>query len=47
MMREQLRERIVRLSARLCGLGIGAGISALSCVELWGLHRFLLRLADG
>jgi len=47
MMCKYLCERILSLSARLSGLGIGADIYALSCMELRGLYRFLLRLADG
>ncbi|MEQ1837780.1 MAG: hypothetical protein ABL858_05510 [Candidatus Nitrotoga sp.] len=35
------------LSARFSLLGIGADLAALSLIELWGLYRFLSRLADG
>jgi len=44
---EHLRERVLSLSVRLSGLGISADIYALSCMELRGLYRCLLRLADG
>lgn len=44
---DQLRERVCSLSARFPGLAIGADIYALSIIELWGLYRFLQRLADG
>ena len=43
---ELLRERVCSLATRLSGLGIGADIYALSFAELWGLYRFLRRLAD-
>ena len=45
MRAEQLRQRILSLSARLSGLGISADIYAMSIVELRGLYAFLKRLA--
>jgi hypothetical protein len=39
-------ERLQTLSARFSHLGIGADIAALSTIELWGVYRFLSRLAD-
>ena len=43
--REQLRQRIINLAARISGLGVEADIYALSIVELRGLYAFLKRLA--
>ncbi|MBE0547036.1 MAG: hypothetical protein IH627_05110 [Rubrivivax sp.] len=40
-------ERLQCLAARLPGLGLGADLTALTTAELWGLYRFLSRLADG
>jgi hypothetical protein len=35
------------LLARFPEYGIGADITALSLAELWGVYRFLARLAEG
>jgi hypothetical protein len=40
-------ERLQCLSVRFSHLGIGADLAALSIIELWGVYRFLSRLADG
>jgi hypothetical protein len=40
-------ERLHCLAARLPELGIGADLAALSAADLWGLYRFLSRIADG
>ena len=40
-------ERLQGLAARFPGLGIGPDLAALSAADLWGLYRFLSRLADG
>lgn len=39
-------ERLQCLAARLPELGIGADLAALSAADLWGLYRFLSRIAD-
>ena len=46
-MREQLMERAQALALRLSHLGIGADLACLSVAELWGVYRFMLRLANG
>ena len=40
-------ERLQMLSVRFSHLGMGADLSALSLIELWGLYLFLSRLSDG
>lgn len=40
-------ERLYTLSVRFSGMGIGADLTALSLIELWGLYCYLSRLADG
>jgi len=40
-------ERLHWLIGRLPGTGLGPDLSALSTAELWGLYRYLSRLADG
>lgn len=40
-------ERLQCLAARLPELGMGADLAALSAADLWGLYRFLSRMADG
>jgi hypothetical protein len=40
---ECLQTLLVRFSA----LGISDDMAGLSLIELWGLYRFLSRLADG
>jgi hypothetical protein len=40
-------ERLQTLSVRFSGMGVGADLAALSLIELWGLYRYLSRLADG
>ncbi len=40
-------ERLQCLAARFPQLGIGADLAALSAADLWGLYRFLMRIADG
>ena len=46
-MREQLMERAQALAQRLSHLGIGADLACLSVADLWGVYRFMLRLANG
>ena len=38
-------DRLQCLIARLPELGIGADLAALSAADLWGLYRFLSRVA--
>lgn len=45
-MREALMERTQYLAVRLPQLGVGVDLAALSCAELWGVYRFLLRIAS-
>ncbi|HRD95853.1 MAG TPA: hypothetical protein PLA97_05560 [Rubrivivax sp.] len=45
-MREALLQRAQALAARLPGLGIGPDLAALPLADLWGVYRFLLRLAQ-
>ena len=40
-------ERLQMLCERFSHLGIGADLASLSLIELWGLYRYLSRLADG
>lgn len=40
-------ERLQCLAARFPEYGIGADLFALSVADLWGLYRFLGRLANG
>jgi hypothetical protein len=40
-------ERLQWLAARFPEHGIGADLAALSAADLWGLYRFLTRIADG
>lgn len=47
MGKETWQEHLQSLCARFSYLGIDADIAALSLIELWGLYRFLSRLADG
>jgi hypothetical protein len=47
MMPDDWTERLPMLCNRFARLGIGADMAALSIIELWGLYRFLSRLADG
>lgn len=46
-MREHLLERVQTLVARLSSLGIGPDLAALSLADLWGIYRFLQRMAEG
>lgn len=39
--------RLYVLLERLPQYGVGADITALSIAELWGVYRFLQRLAEG
>jgi hypothetical protein len=34
------------LLARFAHLGIGADIASMGLIELWGVYRYLLRLAE-
>lgn len=34
------------LSARFSDLGITADLASMSLIELWGVYRYLLRLAE-
>ena len=45
-MREELLERAQALAARLAYLGIGPDLAALSLADLWGVYRFLYRVAN-
>lgn len=45
-MREALLERVQALAARLSWLGVGPDLAALSLADLWGLYRFLQRMAN-
>lgn len=45
-MREHLLERAQRLAMRFSHLGIGQDLAALSLADLWGVCRFLQRLAN-
>ena len=40
-------ERLQCLVARFPELGMGADLAALTAADLWGLYRFLSRVADG
>ncbi len=40
-------ERLQCLAARFPELGMSADLAALSAADLWGLYRFLSRIADG
>lgn len=40
-------ERLYSLAARFPQLGIGGDLAALPAADLWGLYRFLSRIADG
>ena len=44
MFNEPWLERLQTLCERFSYLGIGADISALSLIELWGLYCYLSRL---
>ena len=46
-MREQLLERAQALAQRLSHLGVGVDLACLSIADLWGVYRFMLRLATG
>lgn len=45
-MRETLLERTQALAARLPWLGLGPDLGAMPLADLWGLYRFLLRVAN-
>ena len=47
MNNETWLERLQSISVQFSHLGIGADLTALSLIELWGLYLFLSRLADG
>ena len=44
---ENWLERLQTLLVRFSALGISGDMAGLSLIELWGLYRFLSRLADG
>ena len=44
-MRETLLERAQTLAARLPWPGIGPDLAALPLADLWGVYRFLQRVA--
>ncbi len=46
MNNEHWLESLQMLCARFSYIGMGPDIAALSLIELWGLYRFLLRLAE-
>ncbi|PTQ79817.1 hypothetical protein C8R21_12221 [Nitrosospira multiformis] len=43
---EHWLERLQALSVRFSHLGIEVDLAAMSLIELWGLYRFLSRLAE-
>jgi len=45
-MHELLLERVQTLAVRLSHLGLGPDLAALTLAELWGVYRFLQRLAN-
>jgi hypothetical protein len=45
-MRDALLERVQTLTARTTWLGVGPDLAALTLAELWGVYRFLRRVAD-
>ncbi len=45
-MREALLERAQTLTARLSWLGVSPDLAALSMADLWGIYRFLQRIAN-
>lgn len=46
-MREDITNRIEGLALRLAHLGVLPDLAAMSLADLWGLYRYLQRLADG
>jgi hypothetical protein len=46
-MRDDLLKRIEGLAVRLSHLGVTPDLAALPLADLWGLYRYLKRLADG
>ena len=40
-------DRLQCLATRFPEFGVGADLAALSAADLWGLYRFLSRIADG
>ena len=44
-MHEALLQRTQALAAQLAHLGIGPDLAALPLADLWGVYRFMLRLA--
>lgn len=40
-------DRLRCLAMRFPELGVGADLAALSAADLWGVYRFLSRVADG
>lgn len=45
-MREALLERAQALAARCPWLGLGPDLPALPLADLWGVYRFLQRVAN-
>jgi hypothetical protein len=45
-MREALLERAQALAARLPWLGVGPDLATLCLADLWGVYRFLQRIAN-
>jgi hypothetical protein len=45
-MHEHLLQRVQGLATRLSHLGIGHDLAALTLVDLWGVYRFLARMAN-
>jgi hypothetical protein len=45
-MRDALLIQVQQLAARLPWLGIGPDLAALTLAELWGVYRFLQRVAN-
>lgn len=45
-MHEALHERAQALAARFPWLGLGPDLAALGLADLWGVYRFLRRIAE-
>lgn len=45
--RMRLLDRTQELAARLSHLGVGPDLATLSLADLWGVYRFLCRMANG
>jgi hypothetical protein len=45
-MHEALLERVETLAARCAWLGVGPDLATLTLADLWGVYRFLMRMAN-